>query len=61
MKTKSIETLLIAGLVVLSAMVVFAGTAAAQDSEEDPLKIYGIILDANGNPYVGHILHTATD
>ena len=53
MKVKSIGTLLIAGLVVLSAMVVFAMPAVAQEEEEDPLKIYGIILDANGDPDVG--------
>jgi hypothetical protein len=50
-KTKTIGTLLIAGLVVLSAMVVFAGTVAAQD--DDPIKIYGYITDANGDPVVG--------
>jgi len=52
MKTKSMGTLLIAGLVVLAAMVVFV-TPAMADEEEDPFKIYGIILDANGNPDVG--------
>ena len=54
MKIKTIEVLLIAGLVVLSAMVVFAGTAAAQEDDEDPFRIYGTITDADGNPYVGH-------
>ena len=53
MKIKSVGVLLIAGLVVLSAMVVFASPVAADNEEEDPLKIYGIILDGNGNPDVG--------
>ena len=54
MKIKTIGVLLVAGLVVLAAMVVFAGTAAAQEGDEDPFKIYGTITDADGNPYVGH-------
>jgi len=54
MKRKTIGVLLIAGLVVLSAMVVFAGTVAAQEDNEDPFRIYGTITDADGNPYVGH-------
>ena len=49
MKIKTITVLLVAGLVVLAAMVVFAGTAAAQF-----FRIYGTITDAEGNPYVGH-------
>jgi len=54
MKIKTIGVLLVAGLVVLAAMVVFAGTAAAQEGDEDPFRIYGTITDADGNPYVGH-------
>jgi len=54
MKIKTITVLLVAGLVVLAAMVVFAGTAAAQEEDEDPFRIYGTITDADGNPYVGH-------
>ena len=48
MKIKTITVLLIAGLVVLAAMVVFAGTAAA---EEDPYRITisGYINDTGGN------------
>jgi len=52
MKTKSMGTLLIAGLVVLAAMVVFAAPASA--CEIDFVKFYGTITDANGDPYVGH-------
>ena len=54
MKRKTIGVLLIVGLVVLAAMAVFAGTAAAQEGDEDPFRIYGTITDADGNPYVGH-------
>ena len=54
MKIKTITVLLVAGLVVLATMVVFAGTAAAEEEDEDPFKIYGTITDANGNPYVEH-------
>jgi len=48
MKIKTITVLLVAGLVVLAAMVVFAGTAAA---EEDPYRITisGYINDTSGN------------
>ena len=48
MKIKTIGVLLVVGLVVLAAMVVFAGTAAA---EEDPYKITisGYINDTSGN------------
>ena len=54
LKPKTIGTLLIAGLIVLSAMVVFAGTAAAEgfppdDPEADPNKICGYITDGSGN------------
>jgi hypothetical protein len=66
LKTKTIGTLLIAGLVVLSAMVVFAGTAAAQgfppeNPEDDPNKIYGYITDGNGNPISGHTVEIKKD
>ena len=54
MKIKTIAVLLVAGLVVLAAMVVFAGTAAAQEEGDDPIKFYGTITDGDGNPYVGH-------
>jgi len=50
MKIKTIGVLLVAGLVVLAAMVVFAGTASACQV----LKFNGTITDANGDPYVGH-------
>jgi len=48
MKIKTIGVLLVVGLVVLAAMVVFAGTAAA---EEDPYRITisGYINDTSGN------------
>ena len=46
MKTKTVGTLLIAGLVVLSAMVVFAGTAAAFDF--NVYKFEGYITDGFG-------------
>ena len=67
MKTKTVGTLLIAGLVVLSAMVVFAGTAAAEgfppeNPEDDPNKIYGTITDGNGNPIgAGHTVEIRKD
>ena len=50
MKIKTIEALLVAGLVVLTAMVVFAGTAAAEE-EEDPYRvtIYGYITYPDGS------------
>ena len=50
MRMKTIGVLLIAGLAVLSAMVVFAGTAAAQE-EEDPYQvtIYGYITYPDGS------------
>jgi len=55
MKRKTTGVLLIAGLVVFSAMVVFAGTAAAQEEGDDPkIKFYGTITDGDGNPYGGH-------
>ena len=50
MKIKTIGVLLVAGLVVLAAMIVFAGTASACQV----LKFNGTITDANGDPYVGH-------
>ena len=55
MKTKTVGTLLIAGLVVLSAMVVFVGTAAAQEEEDDPIKFIGYITDANGAAYGSNV------
>ncbi len=67
MKTKTVGTLLIAGLVVLSAMVVFAGTAAAEgfppeNPEDDPNKIYGYITDGDGNPIgAGHTVEIKKD
>ena len=53
MKTKT--TLMIVGLVVLSAMVVFAGTAAAQEEEVDPIKFIGYITDANDDAYGSNV------
>ena len=67
MKTKTVGTLLIAGLVVFSVMVVFAGTAAAEgfppeNPEDDPNKIYGYITDSNGNPIgAGHTVEIKKD
>ena len=55
MKTKTIGTLLIAGLVLFSAMVVFAGTAAAQEEEVDPIKFIGYVTDANDDAYGSNV------
>ena len=52
MKTKRVRTLLIGGLLVLSVLLVFTATVAAE-TDEDPFMIYGTILDANGDPVVG--------
>jgi hypothetical protein len=54
-KTKTIGTLLIAGLVLFSAMVVFAGTAAAQEEEVDPIKFIGYVTDANDDAYGSNV------
>lgn len=51
MKTKSIGILSIVGLVVLSAMVVFAGTAVAEG--EDPVKFKGNITYPDGSGVEG--------
>lgn len=48
MKTKRVWSLLIVGLLALSVMVVFTGTVAG--IEQDPFKIYGYILTADGKP-----------
>ena len=52
---KRTRSIMLAAILLLSAMVVFAGTAAADDpsEEEDPFKIYGTITDADGNPVSG--------
>jgi hypothetical protein len=47
MEAQRIGTLLVVGLIVLSAMVVFVGTAAA---ERYPVKFYGWLKDENGDP-----------
>ncbi|KAF5430965.1 hypothetical protein C5S36_11710 [Candidatus Methanophagaceae archaeon] len=66
-KTKTIGTLLMAGLVVISVTVVFADTAAAEgfppdDPEADPNKIYGYITDGSGNSIgAGHTVEIRKD
>ena len=52
MKTKRERALLIGGLLVLSVLLMFTATVASE-TEEDPFRIYGAILDANGDPVVG--------
>ena len=51
---KRIGVLIVLAMVAISTMTVFVSTVAAQEEEEDPIKIYGYITDANGNPLQGY-------
>ena len=51
---KGIGILIVLAVVAISTMAVFVCTAAAQEEGDDPIKFYGTITDAEGNPYVGH-------
>ena len=50
---KRTRSVMLAAILLLSAMVVFAGTAAADDEEVDPIRFDGYITDANGDGIEG--------
>jgi hypothetical protein len=64
---KRTRSVMLAAILLLSAVVVFAGTAAAGDfppenPDDDPNKIYGYITDANGNSIgAGHTVEIKKD
>ncbi|MEA1908161.1 MAG: hypothetical protein U9N43_03930 [Euryarchaeota archaeon] len=49
---KQTRSVLLAAILLLSMMMVFAGTAAADD-KPDGFFIYGVITDENGDPIIG--------
>ena len=54
---KRIGVLIVLAMVAIT-VAVFVSTVAAQEEGDDPIKFYGTITDAEGNPYVGHTVRS---